>query len=49
MEKFLKHLFENPSIVKILHDCKQDATALRYLMGIELKHVFDTSGMNIVL
>lgn len=49
MQAFLKHLFEDASRVKILHDCKQDATALKYLMGIDLKNVFDTSGMNIVL
>lgn len=42
-------MFEDPSRVKILHDCKQDSTALKYLMGIELNNVFDTSGMNIVL
>lgn len=47
--KFLKLLFEDPYRVKILHDCKQDSTALKYLMGIELKNVFDTSGMNMIL
>jgi len=49
MSNFLKILFEDPSRVKILHDCKQDTTALKFLLNIELKNVFDTSGMNIVL
>ncbi len=34
MVNFLKLLFEDPYRVKILHDCKQDSTALKYLMGI---------------
>jgi ribonuclease D len=42
-------LFEDPSRVKIIHDCKQDSTALKFLMDIDLKNVFDTSGMNMVL
>ena len=49
MVDFLKLLFEDPYRVKILHDCKQDTTALKHLLNIELRNVFDTSGMDIVL
>ncbi len=49
MQKLLKILFEDQNRVKILHDCKQDSTALKFLMDISLKNVFDTAGMNIIL
>lgn len=37
----LKEILENPSIVKVLHDCRADATAL-FEHGVALKGVFDT-------
>ncbi len=39
---FLKQLMENPQIVKILHDCRQDAAALLVQKGISLRNVYDT-------
>lgn len=38
----LKALLESQSIVKILHDCRQDAAALHYQLGITLQNVLDT-------
>lgn len=39
---FLKEILENSSILKVIHDCKQDADALYHILGISLVHVFDT-------
>jgi len=39
---FLKQLMENPKIVKVLHDCRQDAAALLVQKGISLRNVYDT-------
>ncbi|KAL0051883.1 hypothetical protein WJX82_003776 [Trebouxia sp. C0006] len=39
---FLKQLIENPRIVKVLHDCRQDAAALLVQKGISLRNVYDT-------
>ncbi|KAL0028598.1 hypothetical protein WJX79_004385 [Trebouxia sp. C0005] len=39
---FLKQLLENPKIVKVLHDCRQDAAALLVQKGISLRNVYDT-------
>jgi len=39
---FLKQLMENPKVVKVLHDCRQDAAALLVQKGICLKNVYDT-------
>lgn len=45
----LKNLFENKNKVKILHDCRQDSTALSSLLAINIKTVFDTSGYDVYL
>ncbi len=39
---FLKQLLEDPKIIKILHDCRQDAAALLVQKGISLRNVYDT-------
>ena len=41
--KTLKQLFEDPSVVKIIHDCRMDCDALFHLHGIKLNNVHDTS------
>ena len=38
----LKQLMENPRIVKVLHDCRQDAAALLVQKSISLRNVYDT-------
>ena len=38
----LKPILENKNIVKVIHDCKQDADALLHLLGITLVNVHDT-------
>jgi DNA polymerase I-like protein with 3'-5' exonuclease and polymerase domains len=39
---FLKEILESPHILKVIHDCKQDADALLHHLGIQLTHVHDT-------
>lgn len=39
---WLRELLENPSIVKIVHDCRMDADALAFHLGIHLARVHDT-------
>ena len=38
----LKSVFENVAIVKILHDCRQDAVALHHQLGVSLVNILDT-------
>lgn len=38
----LKSVFENTAIVKILHDCRQDAIALHHQLGVSLVNILDT-------
>lgn len=38
----LKSMLEDDSIVKVMHDCRQDSAALYYQMGIKLQNVFDS-------
>lgn len=38
----LRDILEDDAIVKVLHDCRQDAAALKVQAGIELKTIFDT-------
>ena len=38
----LKGLLEDPAIVKVMHDCRQDSAALYYQMGIKLRNIYDT-------
>mmetsp|Transcript_270 Transcript_270/g.608 ORF Transcript_270/g.608 Transcript_270/m.608 type:complete len:225 (+) Transcript_270:303-977(+) len=40
---FLKGLFEDESVVKIVHDCRMDSDALWHHLGIKLANVHDTS------
>ena len=40
---WLKAMLESKDIVKICHDCRMDADALRHILGIELCNVHDTS------
>ena len=38
----LRPVLEDLSILKVLHDCRQDSAALKYQAGIRLQHVLDT-------
>ncbi len=38
----LRSLMENSSVVKVIHDCRQDSAALFYQLQIRLANVFDT-------
>lgn len=38
----LRSLMENSSVVKVIHDCRQDSAALFYQLQIRLDNVFDT-------
>lgn len=38
----LRPVLEDPSILKVFHDCRQDSAALKYQAGIRLQHVLDT-------
>ena len=40
--KSLKALLEDKTVVKVIHDCRQDSAALYYQKGIKLENVFDT-------
>lgn len=41
--KSVKHLFENESVTKIIHDCRKDCDALYHHHGIKVRNVHDTS------
>lgn len=41
--KWLRTILESDDILKIIHDCRMDADALRHILGIELRNVHDTS------
>jgi len=38
----VRELLEDPSIAKIMHDCRRDSAALYFLHGVHLRNVFDT-------
>ena len=38
----LRDVLEDAGIIKVLHDCRQDAAALQVQAGIQLKTIFDT-------
>ena len=38
----LRNVLEDAGIIKVLHDCRQDAAALQVQAGIQLKTIFDT-------
>jgi exonuclease 3'-5' domain-containing protein 1 len=44
----LKELLEDPTIVKIIHDCKADSDALFHILGIRLQGVHDTQAWDCV-
>jgi len=41
--KWLKTILESNSVVKIIHDCRMDADALKHILNIQLTNVHDTS------
>ncbi|PFH37372.1 3'-5' exonuclease domain-containing protein [Besnoitia besnoiti] len=45
----LKEILESPHIVKVCHDCREDASALFHQHGIRLRNVFDTQVAHQVL
>lgn len=38
----LKQVLEDESVVKVMHDCRKPAAAIRYQLQIGLRSVFDT-------
>ena len=42
----LREIFEDSSIVKVMHDCRQDVAALSVQAGISVKNIFDTQVRN---
>lgn len=45
----LKSVLEDPSITKIMHDCRQKSDAMNELFGFKIAGVFDTSVCNMFL
>lgn len=41
--EWLRKVLESDEILKVIHDCRMDADALRHTLGIELRNVHDTS------
>ena len=33
---------EDSTVVKVMHDCRNDSAALMYQKGIEIRNIFDT-------
>jgi len=42
----LQKVLENPSVVKVMHDCRMDSDALYHQFNIKLQNVFDTQVNN---
>ena len=42
----LKELLECPDIIKVFHDCRNDAGVLHVQHGIMVQNIFDTQVMN---
>jgi ribonuclease D len=40
---WLRIILESNDILKVIHDCRIDADALRHILGIELRNIHDTS------
>lgn len=38
----LKQVLEDESVIKVMHDCRKPAAAIRYQLQIGLRSVFDT-------
>jgi ribonuclease D len=45
----LAKVLESTSIVKVFHDCRNDARALKGQFGVSLKNVFDTQAAHFIL
>ncbi|EEC15704.1 conserved hypothetical protein, partial [Ixodes scapularis] len=45
----LKDILESQTIVKVVHDCRNDSAALFYQFGIRLQNVFDTQAAHATL
>jgi ribonuclease D len=43
---FVKQLLEDPKVLKVIHDCRQDSDALAARLGIVLDGVHDTSAVD---
>lgn len=46
---FLKSILENPSVTKVIHDCKMDSDALYHLLDIKLCNSHDTQVWDTIL
>ena len=44
----LREVFEDPSIVKVMHDCRQDVAALSAQTGISVNNIFDTQARHLL-
>lgn len=42
MSTCLKRLFESDSVVKVFHDCRNDAACLYFQYNVQMRNVFDT-------
>ena len=40
--QYLRGLLEDPGVMKVVHDCRQDSVALSFQKGIKLNNIFDT-------
>lgn len=49
VQLLIKAIFESEQHLKILHACQQDSIALLSCLGVRLRNVFDTSGVEIYL
>ncbi|CAG5075580.1 Similar to egal-1: Egalitarian protein homolog (Caenorhabditis elegans) [Cotesia congregata] len=45
----LRKLLEDPSVIKVIHDCRNDSVNLYNQFGITLKNVFDTQAAHAVI
>lgn len=47
LQEVLCSILGDQSVLKIMHDCRQDSVALHYLLGCCLLNVLDTCGMHL--
>jgi len=45
----LRPMLEDPSVVKVMHDCREDSAALYHQHAVRLRSVFDTQAAHAVL
>lgn len=38
----LQAILEDDTVIKVMHDCRQDSAALWYQKGIRIRNIFDT-------